>query len=141
MNYTEQSFKSKKYYSSITGLKFTPRKHVNVDAPKFKKGEIVSSTKLLFIKPRIKYAETDLYEKIYYDWEGASCKSLLNPFSYATSIGADYDHENNEFYRKAKVVIEFKGNVENKYFTCDNDALNFINDLKEKCKLCDNELL
>lgn len=141
MNYTEQSFKSKKYYSSITGLKFTPREHVNVDAPKFKKGEIVSSTKTLFMKPRKKYAETDLYEKKYYDWDGANYKELLSPSLYAIKIGAHYDDEKNEFYRKANVVIEFNGNVENKYFTCDNEALNFINDLKEKCKLCGNELL
>jgi len=93
MNEVEQNFKSKKYYSSITGLAFHPREHVSVQEPKFKKGEVVSKRKFFFFKPKIKYAETDLYENVWHDWDGSTYKSLLNPKAYARNFGAHYDEK------------------------------------------------
>jgi hypothetical protein len=141
MNEVEQNFKSKKYYSSITGLDFHPREHVSVQEPKFKKGEVVSKRKFFFLKPKIKYAETDLYEKVWHDWDGSTYKSLLNPKAYARNFGAHYDEKTGEFYRTARVVIKFEKNDETKYFMSNDEAFNFMRDLKEKCKLCGNELL
>jgi hypothetical protein len=141
MNEVEQNFKSKKYYSSITGLDFHPREHVSVQEPKFKKGEAVSKRKFFFLKPKIKYAETDLYEKVWHDWDGSTYKSLLNPKAYARNFGAHYDEKTGEFYRTARVVIKFEKNDETKYFMSNDEAFNFMRDLKEKCKLCGNELL
>ena len=141
MNEVEQNFKSKKYYSSITGLDFHSREHVSVQEPKFKKGEVVSKRKFFFLKPKIKYAETDLYEKVWHDWDGSTYKSLLNPKAYARNFGAHYDEKTGEFYRMARVVINFEKNDETKYFMSNDEAFNFMRDLKEKCKLCGNELL
>ena len=141
MNEVEQNFKSKKYYSSITGLDFHPREHVSVQEPKFKKGEVVSKRKFFFLKPKIKYAETDLYENVWHDWDGSTWKSLLSPRAYARNCGAYYDEKTGEFYRMARVVINFEKNDETKYFMSNDEAFNFMRDLKEKCKLCGNELL
>jgi hypothetical protein len=141
MNEVEQNFKSKKYYSSITGLDFHPREHVSVQEPKFKKGEVVSKRKFFFLKPKIKYAETDLYENVWHDWDGSTYKSLLNPKAYARNFGAHYDEKTGEFYRTARVVIKFEKNDETKYFMSNDEAFNFMRYLKEKCKLCGNELL
>ena len=141
MNEVEQNFKSKRYYSSITGLDFHPRENINMPAPKYKKGDIVSKRKFPFIKPKIKYAETDLYEKEWHDWEGGSHKSLLSPRAYARNYGAQYDEKTGEFYRTACVVIKFEKNGETKFFTSNDEAFNFMRDLKEKCRLCGNELL
>jgi len=141
MNEVEQNFKSKKYYSSITGLVFHPRENINVPAPKYKKGDVVSKRKILFFKPKIRYAETDLYEKAWCDWDGSTYKSLVSPKEYARSCGAHYDQKTREIYIMASVVIKFEKNDETKFFTSNDEALNFMRDLKEKCKLCGNELL
>ena len=141
MNNIRQNLKSKKYYSSITGLDFIPREHLEVGKPKFKKGEVISCKKFLFAKPRIKYAETDLYEKVYHDYDGNLCKIQYSPNKYASSMGARYCQETGEFYKEARVVVRFEGDTETIYFTYDKDALDFIKDLKEKCKKCGNELL
>ena len=141
MNSVDKKFKSKKYYTSIIGLDFRPVEHVSVPEPKFRKGDVVSKRKFLFKKPKIKYAETDLYEDIWHDWDGGKHKSLLDPITYARRIGAHYDKETGEFYRLARVVIKFEKNEETKSFIFDDDALDFIKELKEKCKLCGNELL
>lgn len=141
MNDVDKKLKSKKYYTSIIGLDFHPVEHVSVPEPKFRKGDVVSKRKFLFKKPEIKYAETDLYEDIWYDWEGGRNKSLYDPITYARRNGAHYDKETGEFYRPAKVIIKFEKNEETKSFIFDADALDFIKDLKEKCKKCGNELL
>ena len=141
MNEVEQNFKSKKYYSSITGLDFHPRENLNMPAPKYKKGDAVSKRKFFFFKPKIRYAETDLYVYVIHDWDGGACKSLLSPRAYARHYGAQYDEKTGEFYRMARVVIKFEKNDEEKYFTSNDEAFNFMRDLKEKCKLCGNELL
>jgi hypothetical protein len=59
MNEVEQNFKSKRYYSSITGLDFHPRENINVPAPKYKKGDLVSYFVLLSLK---KYGQRKIYD-------------------------------------------------------------------------------
>jgi len=122
-------------------LDFYPRENINAPTPKYKKGDIVSKRKFPFVKPKIKYAETDLYEMVWSDWEGSYYKSLLSPKEYARKCGAHYDEKTGDFYRTARVVIKFEKNDETKCFTSNDEAFNFMRDLKEKCKKCGNELL
>lgn len=139
---TEQILKSKAYYSKIVGIKFTPRtKFFPSRKPVYKKGDIIPGKKHLFRKNEIsKCAETDLYESYisYYDY---SETVLLTAAEYAKQIGVSYDSENEEFYRKPKIVIEFIKDSESRSFDSDVEALNFLNSLKEKCRKCGNEIL
>jgi len=140
-NIIEQNFKSRKYYAGITGIKFVPKQHLDFGPPKIKKGDVIPCKKFLFFKPKIKYAQTDLYEVYDYDYDGCTYKSYLSPHDFARRKFVYYDKDNNEFYRKARVIIYYEKDSKVSIFDSDDEAISFIEELKEKCKKCGNELL
>lgn len=133
-----KSYKSEAYYKSIVGLEFEPLK-ITHRQPKFLKGQLIKRKSIFGFKLSEKYAEEDLYEII--DYRGyESKKSLVNKEEYA-----NFHHlaitENGDFAYKAKVHIHIPNNSSHYSFNTDNEAIEFLNDLKEKCMKCGNRLM
>lgn len=134
-NLEDLSCKSKEYYKGITEINVRPRKTRDFsDLLVRKKGDIIIKRKCLFGKKITETAKTDLYR----------CEGTLVPpeklarHYYSTC----YNPETNEFYWKGKVIIYWGNkNNETEEFENDSDLIDFVNDLKEKCKKCGNELL
>ena len=138
---TEMELKSSTYYQSITGIKYIPKViHYDIH-PLFKKGDIVSVKKHWFKQPEVKYAEEDLYDGSWIDWERRRHKLYINAKVYAANNYFSYDEETKEFYSDAKVIVSFKKDFTTFKFKTDAEAMVFINDLKTKCEKCGNKLL
>lgn len=140
----EIKLKTRTYYSSITSLDYKPKEICKIRYKLvYRKGDVIPPKISLFSKKETKYAETDLYERIWYDFDGHSSKSLISAEGYAKANGLRYESETNEVYAPAKVTIGFDNNkhIEEYRFDDDNEALEFIEEIKIKCKKCNNELL
>ena len=60
-----------------------------------------------------------------------------------SELGSYYNFQKDgKIYRKARVIVRYinRDNNEYKYFSSDEEALNYIEDLKKKCKECGNIL-
>ena len=138
---TEMELKSSTYYQSITGIKYIPKVILYDIHPLLKKGDIVSVKKHWFKQPEVKYAEEDLYDGSWVDWNGHKHKLYANAKEYARKIYISYDEETKEFYSDAKVIVSFKKDSTTFRFKTDAEAMVFIDDLKTKCEKCGNKLL
>lgn len=126
------SCKSKEYYRNITAIDVTPVRPTNYDRYLLhRKGEQIVK-KRLFKKPIITTVQEDIY-KI----DGKECNATY----MASYWNATYNPDNNTFHKRGKVVIHFKKEYETEYFNTNDEIMDFVSDLKEKCKKCGNELL
>ena len=126
----KQEYKSAAYYKSITGIEFVPTSFVDIQ-PKYRKGDLIRRVKIFGYVIKERYAECDLYET--YD-------GLVDVKRYAEYRNIRVD-QNGNLYRPAKVVVEFTKTNEYNHFDSDEEALTFINDLRNKCNSCDNKLM
>jgi len=140
-NPLEITLNSHTYYTEIKKVALTERKVLNVEK-KYKKGDLIKTKMRLFGKSIPQYAETDLYESCYYDYDGHTHKSLLKAETYAKNRGIHYDAMKDEFYKQAIVEITFRNDKsETHKFDETSDAVNFLETIKEKCSQCGNKLL
>ena len=126
----KQEYKSATYYKAITGIEFVPLEMI-IREPKYKKGDLIKKVKIFGFVLSEKYAECDLY-KIY--------DGLVDIKRYADYCNLRVD-QNGNLYRPAKVVIGFPKTSEYQYFDSDEEAMTFVNDLRNKCNSCDNKLM
>ena len=125
--------KSREYYRSITTIDFEPVEIKDFsDKLVYKKGDTMIKRRL-FHKHKILEVTEDLY-KIGNDIVNAN--ELLQ--SYWT---IRYNKDKNIFYCPAEVTIFSKENKNCHKFDTNEEAEDFIRDLREKCKRCGNELI
>lgn len=128
----EIEYKSEAYYKSINSLSFTPVQIVDVKV-KHLKGELISRKKIFGITYGVKYATEDLY-KI------DGCYGLYNKKEYARYYRLSID-KNGNFIRRAKVHVGIPNNSTDFRFDTDEEAIDFINNIKNKCQICGNRLM
>ena len=127
---TKQEYKSEAYYQSITGIEFRPVEIIDYIKPKYRKGQITQN-KAFFGLMKEKRAETDLYD--------CYCE-LVSKEKYASSRGLAIN-ENGDFVRMACVKIFFAKTNDYYKFMTDEEAISFLNDIKNKCAACGNKLM
>jgi hypothetical protein len=125
-----QEYKSAAYYKSITGIRFNPTSLYD-EEPVYKAGEVIRRIKIFGHVLTEKYAECDLYKT--YD-------GLVDINGFAKHNDLVIDQSGN-LRRKAKVVIELPSTNDYQYFDSDEEAMAFVNDLRNKCNSCDNKLM
>jgi hypothetical protein len=128
------ALKSREYYRKITSIEFEPLRLKDFsDILVYKKGSI-RKKKRLFRKPKYITVTEDLYDDGY---SLVNVKGLLNTYNY----NIRYNEEKKFFYYPSKVTIRSTAGDTYHKFDTDEEANAFINDLKDKCKKCGNELL
>lgn len=138
----EVTLNSHTYYTEIKKIFLKEKTTVDIKGPKYIKGDVISAKRPLFGKPINKYAETDLYETTYHDYDYRTHKGLVTADVLASQRGVYYDSSKKEFYRKAKVEITFRNDKTETYlFDETKDAFDFLEEIKEKCLQCGNKLL
>jgi hypothetical protein len=125
-----QEYKSATYYKAITGIEFVPLSYVDIQ-PEYRKGDLIRRLKIFGYVLSEKYAECDLYKM--YD-------GLVDIKRYADYCNLRVD-QNGNLYKPAKVVIGFPKTSNYQYFDSDEEAMAFVNDLRNKCNSCDNKLM
>ena len=125
----EKIYHSKSFYKNIEVVNFVPLEKTTRFCPVYKAGEIVKR-RFLFWTIHTKTIEKDLYH---------TGSGLMNIYDYASYVGLIVI--NGELYRRARVEIKLNGKWENSSFNSNDEALTYINNLKENCKKVGNELL
>jgi len=123
-------YKSVAYYQSITSLEFKPLEKKETK-PKYLKGQVISKIRFFGHTFREKIAEEDLY-----NW----CGELYNKEQYARSYGLRIN-ENGDLIYRAIVNIYISGKCTSHYFMTNEEAIEFIHEIKKKCSECGNKLL
>jgi len=125
-----REYKSAAYYQSITGLEFKPVEIKEVK-PKYLKGQVISKIRFFGHTFKEKIAEEDLY---YF------CGEFYNKEKYAKAYGLRIN-ENGDLIYRAIVNIYISGKCTSHYFMTNEEAIEFIHEIKEKCSECGNKLL
>jgi len=134
----ECSYQSDTFYKSIMRVSFFPMKPANI-VPSHKKGEVIYRRNLLTLfrrKVKRVVAEDEIrecgWETVYH----TPVSDYVKSHSYLMLVDG-------VIHCRPKVVIEssIKDGGRTVYFNTNEEALDYIKTLKEKCKLCENNLL
>ena len=128
--YAKSTYYSKSYYEKITQIVFEPLSEVKLELHK-RKGES-KSLKLFGMEFFKKTFDEDTY---YYDGYKKTLNEIAeNPYNHMTIIDG-------KLYNKSRVILYFSPNgCSYAYFNTNDEAKEYIDDIKEKCKECGNLL-
>lgn len=138
-NYKAQQLKSSEYYSSVVDVSFYPESELPVEKVASKGDPIYRDCGFLGLKrEKVGEVEEDLYD--YYD-----------PYEYSTHRkkplheleSREYHRvvRNGKLYRNSKVEIVNKKGTNTTWFDTNEDAAEFLEEVKVKCGQCGNKLL
>lgn len=131
-----QTLNSSTFYKSIVRIDFRPMEKVTAyfHQPKHRKGDVIYKRNFFTGKKKVvKVYEEDTW--LYHDsWE-------MGINEYAKRC--DHLVVDGELYYRPWVTIETTNKDNNRTVKFDSnvEALDYIADIKEKCKLCENNLL
>ena len=136
----KQSLDSITFYKSIINVELVPMSKVTsyFHRPRFKKGDVEYTRGILTgFRKKVKKVYTENLWRI------------ETGYSYADVGIHEYASRNgllvidNELYYKPVVRIETTNKDNNRTikFDCNDDAVKYMREIKEKCKLCENSLL
>lgn len=136
VNYSCLNLRSKAEYKDVKNVVFTPMVEIKLKKA-FNKGER-RTWKLLGFIPIFRYkVKNDLYK--YYLWNGT--KTLDSALELLNEFCEDFIRKENKIYRKAIVIIQYvSSSTQTHRFSSNEEAMNFVNDLKKACKSAGNEL-
>lgn len=125
-----------KFYQAITEITFNPIECVFQRKPIVKKGETYW-WKWLKLIPLFKVkAKTDLYSGYIKRFETLNEIKSYNGYDNGT-----FYEKNGNIYKKANIEIEFGDNKwKTDYFNSNEEAKDYFNTLKLKCKMHNNEM-
>jgi len=139
-NVKAYSLESEAFYKSIVRINFTPIAEVTWVKTKHKKGDIQYKCNLFTgFKKKVKKVYTDDIIDVYNNSGGYCYETTLN--EYADRRG--YLIRDNKLFVPAKVDVEtnIKDVSRHKYFESNEDAINYINLVKQNCKTVGNTLI
>ena len=134
-----QTLNSSTFYKSIIRIDFRPIEKVTSQyhKPRHKKGEVVYKRNFFTGKKKV----VRVYTEDVWIHNGYDRPIEMNVNEYAKRC--DLLVIEGELYRRPVVIIETTNKDNNRTITFENniEALDYIADIKEKCKLCENNLL
>lgn len=128
--YKKFTLTTNNFYKDINGIEFTPIEDIGA-IRKHKKGDI-RKVKILGLS----FKKT--YKKDFYLYENrlSTFEEILDKF-WSNELFT----KNGKIYRKAIVEIKHEKMINNRHhFMTNEEAIEFINDIKVKCKEAQNEL-
>ena len=134
-----QTLNSSTFYKSIIRIDFRPIEKVTsrYHKPRHKKGEVVYKRNFFTGKKKVirVYVE-DIWT---YDTYGGPIEMTINEYAKKCDLLVI----EGELYRRPVVTIETTNKDNNRTITFENniEALDYIAEIKENCKLCENNLL
>jgi hypothetical protein len=137
--YKRQQLKSSEYYGSVIDISFYPEYELYPRKVASKGDPIYERRGFLGIK-KIKVGEIDADRYDFYDsavYHSSNYNKTLDELGLEESRVV----RDNKLYRKAKVVITTKKGTESSWFNTNEDAIEFLEDVKTKCGQCGNKLL
>lgn len=141
-NYSPISLEGEVFYRNITSINFSPVKKIKTFKPKVLKGKLYFWRLLGFIPLIPLVAKQDLYKSDYREDMLHRFCSLEDAYRYEFQEYGTFFLKGNDAYLKAVISInsfEKKLN-ETKYFDDNESALQYLNDLKFRCKEVGNIL-
>lgn len=129
--YTKSTYYSKGYYEKITKIAFDPLSEVKLELYK-RKGES-KSLKLFGMEFFKKTFDEDIY---YYNGDKMTLKEITaSLYNHMTTF------DGCKLYHQARVILYFTNDSPiYSYFNTNDEAKEYIDDIKEKCKECGNLL-
>ena len=137
-DYTKLSFKTKTYYKNIVSLEFIPTECIENLHSDVKAGERYWWKFLGFIPIIPLKAKEDLYIDRCFGTIFSSKYKTLGEINDRLLYNRFVTKEG--LFRKAYVRIARQDSVQEKYFDSNNEAYEFMESLKKKCKECGNPL-
>ena len=138
--YKLQELKSSEYYSHVTSLTFKPEYELE-PKKEVSKGDPIYKTSW-FKSVKVGEEEEDLYSL--WDMEFGSSHYAHSPVPLRKLASRDAHRvvHGNKVYRQAVVKIGKKsGYTEDNWFNTNEEAIEFLEDVKSKCNQCGNKLL
>ena len=137
--YKAQQLKSSEYYSSVVDVSFYPEYEL---FPKkvASKGDPIYERHGFFGMKKIKVGEIEADRYDFYDpavYHSSSYNKTLAELGLEESRVV----RDNKLYRKAKVVVTTQKGSNSTWFNTNEDAIEFLEDVKTKCGQCGNKLL
>lgn len=138
--YKAQQLKSSEYYTGVIDVRFTPEVEIPIERTT-KKGDPIYEYHGLFGNKKVQvgeYQEDKFYLKDPEDYH-SYCSGTLS------SLESKRYHRiarNGKLYRQSKVTVtQNNGASDTTWFSTNDDAVSYLEDVKSKCSQCGNKLL
>jgi hypothetical protein len=139
--YKAQQLKSSEYYTGIIDVSFIPESEIPIEL-KARKGDPVYEYRGLFGNKRVQvgeYQEDKFSISDTEDYHSYCCGETLGNLESSRYHRIVRD---GKLYRQAKVTATQKnGKSDTIWFNTNDDAINYLEEVKNKCSQCGNKLL
>lgn len=134
--YKKQELKSSEYYSSVVDVSFTPSYEL-FPRLEHKKGDPIYEV-YWFRKKKV-----GEYDNNYYTLYDSEYGSVYTPRPIEELASTDYHRVviNGRVYRMARVCITTKSGGKSHWFDTNEEASEYLEEIKTKCGQCGNKLL